>query len=467
MSIIIDGVIGHAIGDAMGVPVEFKDRESLMYNPVKDMRRSYAGDKGTWSDDTSMEIATIDSYINNNGWNYDDIMINFGDWINDSRFTAHNYTFDVGRTCLTAIRNYLQKGTNALESGLDDINSNGNGSLMRILPVVYYCYFKKSEKEEIYEIVKNISSLTHRHEISILGCYIYTLYVINLLQNKDKYEAYNIIQNEDYSMFSTDSIDCYKRILNGELNSLDVDDIKSTGYVVDTLEASLWVLLQAKDYKESIIGSVNLGGDTDTIGAITGSMAGILYGYNSFPKEWINDLARKDYIIELCNKFEKSLINDNDKKNIIETNVTPKIENKMNRFLEAHKKDYYNALLEIKNGHKETHWMWYIFPQLADLGESSTSKYYGIKDLEEAKLYLNDYVLKSHLIEISTLLYSINDDISNIFDYPDDLKLKSCMTLFNYVDPTIDIFEKVLNKFYNGEKDYKTLNLIKEGGLHE
>lgn len=111
--------------------------------------------------------------------------------------------------------------------------------------------------------------------------------------------------------------------------------------------------------------------------------------------------------------------------------------------------------------------MWYIFPQLADLGESSTSKYYGIKDLEEAKLYLDDYVLKSHLIEISTLLYSINDDISNIFDYPDDLKLKSCMTLFNYVDPTIDIFEKVLNKFYNGEKDYKTLNLIKKGGLHE
>ena len=91
-----DGIIGHAIGDAMGVPVEFKDRESLMYNPVKEMRRSYAGDKGTWSDDTSMEIATMDSFINNKGWNYDDIMINFGDWINDSKFTAHNYTFDVG-----------------------------------------------------------------------------------------------------------------------------------------------------------------------------------------------------------------------------------------------------------------------------------------------------------------------------------------------------------------------------------
>lgn len=462
MSVIVDGIIGHAIGDAMGVPVEFKDRESLMYNPVLDMRRSYAGDKGTWSDDTSMEIATIDSYINNNGWNYDDIMINFGDWINDSRFTAHDYTFDVGRTCLTAIRNYLQKGTPAIESGLDDINSNGNGSLMRMLPVAYYCFFKKSNKEEIYDIVKNISSLTHRHEISILGCYIYVLYVINLLQSKNKDEAYYTIQNEDYSMFSSEAVNCYKRVLNGELYSIDVDNIKSTGYVVDTLEASIWVLLQSKDYKESIIGSVNLGGDTDTIGAITGSMSGILYGFESFPKEWVNDLARKDYIIELCNKFENCLVNNNINEINSNTDLIDNQEQKIKRFLEAHKKDYFNALLEIKNGHKESHWMWYIFPQLADLGESSTSKYYGIKDLDEAKLYLEDYVLKSHLIEISNILYSINDDISNIFDYPDDLKLKSCMTLFNCADPTIEIFEKVLNKFFDGEKDQNTLNLLRK-----
>ena len=312
MSKIKDGIIGHAIGDAMGVPVEFKDRESLMYNPVKDMRRSYAGDKGTWSDDTSMEIATIDSYINNNGWNYDDIMINFGDWINDARYTARGNTFDVGRTCLTAIRYYLQKGTPALESGLDDINSNGNGSLMRILPVAYYCFYKKLNNLDIYEIVKNISSLTHRHEISILGCYIYVLYVIKLLQEKDKYSAYNMIKIEDYSMFSEESKECYKRILKEDLNNLNVDDIKSSGYVVDTLEASMWVLLKAKDYKESIIGSVNLGGDTDTIGAITGSMAGIIYGYDTFPEDWINSLARREYIEELCDKFELLLRGDKD-----------------------------------------------------------------------------------------------------------------------------------------------------------
>lgn len=312
LSKIKDGIIGHAIGDAMGVPVEFKDRESLMCNPIKKMNRSYAGEKGTWSDDTSMEIATIDSYINNKGWNYDDIMTNFGSWINDSKFTAHNYVFDVGKTCLIAIRNYLQKKTPALESGLNDINSNGNGSLMRILPVAYYCFYKKLNNSEIYVIVKNISSLTHRHEISILGCYIYVLYVIKLLQGEDKYFAYSMIKTEDYSMFSKESLECYKRILKDDLNVLNVDDIKSSGYVVDTLEASMWVLLQTKNYKESIIGSVNLGGDTDTIGAITGSMAGIIYGYDSIPKEWLNDLARRNYIEELCDSFERSIVGDLD-----------------------------------------------------------------------------------------------------------------------------------------------------------
>ena len=294
-----DGIIGHAIGDAMGVPVEFKDRESLMYNPVREMRRSYAGDKGTWSDDTSMEIATMDSFINNRGWNYDDIMINFGDWINDSKFTAHNYTFDVGRTCLTAIRRYLQQGVDALESGLDDMNSNGNGSLMRILPIAYYCFYKKLK-----------SSLTHRHEISILGCYIYVLYVIKLLQGKDKYSAYNMIKIEDYSMFDDESVSYYKRIIKDDLNALNVDDIKSSGFVVDTLEASMWVVLKASNFKESIIGSVNLGGDTDTIGAITGSMAGIIYGYDSIPKDWLNSLARREYIEKLCHDFETIINGD-------------------------------------------------------------------------------------------------------------------------------------------------------------
>lgn len=306
MSLIIDGVIGHAIGDAIGVPVEFKER-ALFYKPVKEMLDSEMGDKGTWSDDTSMEIATIDSYINCHEWNYDDIMKNFIDWINDAKYTSRGITFDVGRTCLRAIKNYYDGKTKALESGLGDLNSNGNGSLMRIQPVAYYCYYKKLNHDEIYEIVKNISSLTHRHEISILGCYIYILYLLKLINGIDKVKAYQEIQKEDYSRFSNESIETYHRILKENINEYEIDDIKSSGYIVDSLEASLWSLLRTNDYKDSIIEAINLGGDTDTIAAITGSMSGIIYGYKSFPKEWVNCLARKDYIEELCKQFEQEL----------------------------------------------------------------------------------------------------------------------------------------------------------------
>ena len=307
MSKIIDGVIGHAIGDAMGVPVEFKDRESLMYYPVTDMRISYAGGKGTWSDDTSMELATIDSYVNCGCWNYDDIMTNYHDWINEAKYTARGDTFDVGRTCLKAIKSFNDGKTSALESGSNDANSNGNGSLMRILPVAYYCFYKKLNNDDIYDIVKNISSLTHRHEISILGCYIYVLYVIKLLQAKNKNEAYAEIKKEDYSMFSEEALKKYDRVLVSDISSYEENDIKSSGYVVDTLEASLWSLLTTNSFKESILKAVNLGEDTDTIAAINGSMAGIIYGYKNIPNDWLNVLARREYIEELCVKFENTL----------------------------------------------------------------------------------------------------------------------------------------------------------------
>ncbi len=132
----------------------------------------------------------------------------------------------------------------------------------------------------------------------------------------------------------------------------------------------------------------------------------------------------------------------------------------LDRFIIAQERDYQIALMEIKNGHKKSHWMWYIFPQLADLGYSSIAKFYGIKNKEEAVAYLKNDYLKNNLIEISRELYKLNDNINNILGYPDDLKLKSCMTLFNYIDPNIEIFNKIIDKFYNGEKDFNTINIL-------
>lgn len=132
----------------------------------------------------------------------------------------------------------------------------------------------------------------------------------------------------------------------------------------------------------------------------------------------------------------------------------------LDRFINAQERDYQVALQEIKNGYKRSHWMWYIFPQLVDLGYSTTAKFYGIKNKDEAIAYLKNEYLKNNLIEISKVLYELDDNISNILGYPDDLKLKSCMTLFSYADPSIDIFNKIIDKFYNGEQDSKTMELL-------
>lgn len=311
MSKFVDSIIGHAVGDAMGVPTEFCIREYLLKDPVKEMIGSAKTGQpaGSWSDDTSMEIATIDSFIQNKGFDYDDIMTKWEEWINQAKYTPNNDTFDVGRTCLRAIRNH-SIGTEPLECGIDGEQSNGNGSLMRILPVALYSYYKKLDEKEIIKLTNEMSSLTHKHEISKLGCYIYIRYTMFLLDGQNKNEAYESIKHIDYSFYSDYSISKYNRILKDNIIDYKIDDISSTGYVVDTLECAFWILLNANSYKETIIATTNIGNDTDTIGAIAGSMAGIIYGYDAIPKEWLDKLMRKDYLLELSKNFEM-IVNDN------------------------------------------------------------------------------------------------------------------------------------------------------------
>jgi uncharacterized protein (DUF1810 family) len=133
----------------------------------------------------------------------------------------------------------------------------------------------------------------------------------------------------------------------------------------------------------------------------------------------------------------------------------------LKRFLDAQERDYQTALVEIRNGRKRTHWMWYIFPQIDGLGFSSTSKFYAIKDKQEAEDYLNHSVLGNRLIEISEAFLEIEDKTANqIFGSADDLKLKSSMTLFSALADTNPVFSKVLDKYFGGAKDERTLQLI-------
>lgn len=134
----------------------------------------------------------------------------------------------------------------------------------------------------------------------------------------------------------------------------------------------------------------------------------------------------------------------------------------LNRFIDAQLRDYPNAFTEIKNGRKQSHWMWYIFPQIAGLGRSEISTYYSIQNLDEAKAYMEEPLLRSHMLEIcEALLEQECSDANKIFGFPDDIKLKSSMTLFAQACPDMDIFQKVLDKFFNGNKDQKTMDLLK------
>jgi uncharacterized protein (DUF1810 family) len=133
----------------------------------------------------------------------------------------------------------------------------------------------------------------------------------------------------------------------------------------------------------------------------------------------------------------------------------------LGRFLQAQEDDFKQALSEIKSGKKRTHWMWYIFPQFDGLGFSSTAKHYSVKSIEEASAYLEDPVLGPRLLECAEAVISVEGrSASEIFGYPDDLKLKSCATLFACVSPPGSVFERLLEKYYGSQRDEKTLRLL-------
>lgn len=304
-----DGIIGLAVGDALGVPVEFLDRQYLHENPVTDLMEDTINDlpKGTWSDDTSMAIATMDSINQSNGINVDDMIQKFISWMDKDEYTATGECFDVGDTVYTALSNYKTNGTKSNYHGENGEYSNGNGSLMRILPIAYFIkQYNISDENEILNIVREVSSITHSHEVSILSCYIYVQFASKLLEGKNRNEAYKYIQEMDYSEFKPETIDKFSRIIKSDIKNLAEDEIKSSGYTVDTLEAALWVYMNSNNYNNSILKAVNLGEDTDTVAAVTGGLLGIEYGVDSINQDWIKGLQNRKFITDICDKFNET-----------------------------------------------------------------------------------------------------------------------------------------------------------------
>ena len=303
-------MIGHAVGDALGVPVEFCSREEIAEDPVTDMRGfgSYPVPAGAWSDDTSMSLCALDS-LSKGVIDHDEIMDNFVRWASNDEFTPTGEMFDIGRTCLTAIRNFLEvDGRPALECGLTDEHSNGNGSLMRIHPFALYAFVKGGTLGKSLDIIREGSIMTHAHPRTIYACGIYAMVFWEVLKGADKVKVLSEIENAAvlFDGIYPEESDHFEWAFHKKLASKSADEISSSGYVVHTLEAALWCLLTTNSYKECVLKAVNLGEDTDTVAAVAGGLAGAMYGYDAIPEEWRNTLIRREYIEEMCEKaYEK------------------------------------------------------------------------------------------------------------------------------------------------------------------
>ncbi|WP_396168917.1 ADP-ribosylglycohydrolase family protein [Flavobacterium sp.] len=304
-------LFGVAVGDALGVPVEFKNRQTISANPVKDMMGygTYNLPAGTWSDDSSLSFCLAEALTKD--FDLNTIGQNFINWYYNNYWTPRGNVFDIGIATRQAI-DRLAKGEQPELAGGFEASSNGNGSLMRILPLLFYLLDKPIN--ERYEIIKQVSSITHGHIRSVIACFYYLEFALHLLDGKDKFEAYKKLQTEITNHLQSLSINptevnFFDRLLQQNIHELSEENIFSSGYVLHTLEASIWCLLTTENYKDAVLKAVNLGEDTDTTGAVTGGLAGLCYGLDTIPPNWLKQLARYDDIENLAERLGKNIAN--------------------------------------------------------------------------------------------------------------------------------------------------------------
>lgn len=307
-------LVGLSVGDALGVPFEFLRREKMDSMPATTMvgHGTHNQPIGTWSDDSSLAFCLAETLAT--GYDLENLKNRFINWYDHSYWTAHNNVFDVGIATRQAINSLRTVSRPELAGGKDEY-SNGNGSLMRILPLAVF--INNLSIEDRFNITKDVSSMTHGHIRSVLGCFIYLEYALQIMAGKDKVAALQYLRNviPDFlisnKLCPETELHKYSRVLaikNSTQSIQQIEDCESaeingSGYVVSTLEASIWCVMTSRSYSEAVLKAVNLGDDTDTTGCVTGGLAALIYGYESIPELWISQLARVDDIKALANKL--------------------------------------------------------------------------------------------------------------------------------------------------------------------
>ena len=328
----INGIMGVIAGDALGCPVQFRSREEVAGNPVTGMRGygTFNLPEGSWTDDSSLTLALLESIRRVKGIDLDDIMGNFMKWMYDGEFTPYGYSYDIGNGTMEAIDRY-RRTRNAIKCGGERDWNNGNGSLMRILPACIYCseMLRRGEftESDAVKTIHEVGGLTHAHIRAKIACGLYFFMADSILTGEgslrsrlqaglDKgfafYESY---------LADKDNLRHYHRLQDlDRFAAVPAERIKSSGYVVDTLEAAVWSLITTESFtaenfttenftaenfttdgfEQALLKAVNLGDDSDTVGAVTGGLAGLYYGYDQIPASWLDAIKRREWIEGLC-----------------------------------------------------------------------------------------------------------------------------------------------------------------------
>ncbi|WP_205511657.1 ADP-ribosylglycohydrolase family protein [Longitalea arenae] len=302
-------LFGVAIGDALGVPVEMIKRDVLAQDPVRDLvgYKQHNQPAGTFSDDSSLTFCLAESLCN--GYDLHDVGERFVKYFFEAYWTAGGVVFGVGKTTEIAITK-LRDGVSPADSGNYDEGCSGNGSLMRILPLLFYVMDFEIEKR--YEITREVACITHGSMQTILPCFYYLEFALELLQGSQKQMAYDNTAKTVADFLAGSSLGEQARnvltpLLFEDITKRSSASILTTHQAVLTIQAAMYCFMQTDNYSDAVLMAVNMGDDTDTTAAVTGGLAGLYYGFESIPEKWRKEIKRSNEIHDLCDRLSKAM----------------------------------------------------------------------------------------------------------------------------------------------------------------
>lgn len=285
-------LLGLAVGDAVGTTVEFRPRGS--FPPVTDMVGGgpFGLEPGQWTDDTSMALCLATSLVECGGFDPLDQMQRYCRWEKEGYLSSTGRCFDIGNTVSQALRQFRQTGEPF--SGSTHPRSAGNGCLMRLAPVPM---FYSPDETKAVELAGESSRTTHGAQECLEASRLFGAMLVRALAGADREE---ILTNHDDLALETSTL---QAIAAGQYQSLDIDQIRGSGYVVESLTAALWCFWNTTTYAEAILAAANLGDDADTTAAICGQLAGAYYGLSGIPQPWQDRVTDRDAILTLASRL--------------------------------------------------------------------------------------------------------------------------------------------------------------------